>query len=293
MKKLILDLLFLCLIPWSGAAAQKVQNDGLVREIGPEWKSMYLISRDARYNAIEMVPNGYTLPHQGKGITENFKEVVLVEDYSGASKHSAEDTMNELAASDQKKCPGTMQLTVLARDESSVLYRWHSDPCGKAPEEAAICRVIVGHYSRYVLCYMAKVQELAPDVRDQWIKTFSNATFDSVTLSFDPAWMSVDVDEVVPFAMDKVLAALKPAMESHECRVTETAAEPIKCKRPKVKISFHEASGDESVTAVLEAKGDQTQVRITTDMRTYGPTKKNWSTPIFEGMLKNLQKGRP
>jgi hypothetical protein len=282
----------LCLIPWTSAAAQTVQNDGLVREIGPEWKSMYLISHDHRYNAIEMVPNGETLPHQRKGVTD-FKEVVLVEDYSGASKHSAEDTMNELPASDQKKCPGTMQLTVLAKDESSVLYRWHSDPCDKDPEEAAICRVIVGRYSRYVLCYMAKVHELAPEVRDQWIKRFSNATFDSVTLSFDPAWMSMDVDEVIPFAMDKVAAALKPAMESQECKVTETAAERIKCKRPIVKISFHEASGDESVTAVLEAKSDQTQVRITTDTRTYGATKKNWSTPIFEGMLKNLQKAQP
>jgi hypothetical protein len=292
MKKLILGLVFLGLIPWRGAAAQTVQNDGLVREIGPEWKSMYIISPDARYNAIEMVPKGQTLPHSAKGVTD-FKEVVLVEDFSGASKHSAEDTMNELAARDQKKCPGTIQLTVLAKDESSVLYRWHSDPCGKSPEEAAVCRVIVGRYSRYVLWYMAKVHELAPDVRDQWIKRFSNATFDSVTLSFDPAWMSVDVDEVVPFAMDKVAAALKPAMENQECKVAETAAERIKCKCPKVKISFHEASGDESVTAVLEAKGDQTEVRITTDMRTYGPTKKNWSTPIFEGMLKNLQTGQP
>ncbi|MGA2979896.1 MAG: hypothetical protein ABSD76_09925 [Terriglobales bacterium] len=287
MKKLILDLVFLGLIPWSGATGQTVQNEGFARALGPGWTSMYHISPDARYNGIRFVSDGDTF--------KDWKKTVYIESHSESSQISPEELLNrqEEKGKAQKGCSDKRQFLVIAKDETSVLVRWHRNACGNSQEEDAVTRVIIGKHSWYALSYIEKVHEMTPDTFAQWSKTFSDATFDSVTLSFDPAWMRVDVDEVVPFAMDKVLAALKPAMESQECKVTETTAERIKCKRPKVKISWREASGDESVEAVLEAKSDHTQVRITTDMRSDGSTKKNWSTPIFEGMLKNLQNAQP
>ncbi|MGO9403488.1 MAG: hypothetical protein ACLPVW_08465 [Terriglobales bacterium] len=289
MKRLILGLVLLGLIPWSGAAAQKVQNEGFARALGPEWTSMYLISRDARYHGLRFVSNGDTF--------KDWKKTVFIEDHIESSQLSPEELLNrqEEKGKPEKGCSDKRQFLVIAKDETSVLVRWHRNACGNSQEEDAVTRVIVGKHSWYALSYIEKVHEMAPDTLAQWSKTFSDATFDSVTGSFDPAWMSVDVDEFVPFAMDKVLAALKPAMEAQDCNVSSVDASRIECKRPRVSPTWTKGtSGGESVTATLEAKGDQTHVIITTGLGFYARlAKKNWSTPIFEGMLKNLQKNQP
>jgi len=103
------------------------------------------------------------------------------------------------------------------------------------------------------------------------------------------------VDEVIPFAMDKVAAALKSAMASENCNVTEEAAGRIECKRPRVYAnSKQNASGGESVTGVLEAQGNQTHVRITTGKGFYGRlVKSNYSVPIYEAMVKSLKTPQP
>jgi hypothetical protein len=287
MKGSIGILAFLCLNSWSGAAAQHVQNEGLVRTLGPEWKSMYEINRDLTYDAIELVRNGDTLT--------DWREEVRIEDSTEPSRLSPEETLKKLLAPVEKKCPGAMEWKVISRDESSVLYEMHTNPCRSVPEETEIGRVMLGKYSWYVLEYRARVHELAPDTRAQWIKTFSEASFDSVTSSFDSAWMSVDVDEAVPFAMDKVMAALKPAMEGQDCHVTAESADRIECRRPRGQTSAeHSGYGGESVTAVLEAQGGKTHVLITTGLGFYGRLgKRNYSTPIYEEMIRNLQKGQP
>jgi hypothetical protein len=276
------SLLFL-LVAWSGVDAQNVQNEGLVRELGPGWTSMYEISRDARYNAIELVPKGYNF--------HDWKEVVRISDFSGGGNHSAEDLLKEHQAVGEKRCPGTMHWSVVSSDATGVIYQWHSDPCGKVPEEDAVGRVILGKYSRYLLEYSARVHELTPETRAQWIKIFSDATFDSVTLSLDPEWMSVDVDEPVAYPMGKVMAALEIGMQTQNCKVTEKTADRIECKRPRVLSSSHSYDlGGESVTGVLVENGSQTQVRITTGKGFYGRlAKKNWSTPVFEAMMKELR----
>jgi hypothetical protein len=99
------------------------------------------------------------------------------------------------------------------------------------------------------------------------------------------------VDEVIPFEMSKVVAALKPAMESQNCNVKEATDGRIVCKRPRISATFKQsASGGESVTALLEAKGDQTHIHISTGKGFYGRlVKQNWSAPIYKQMVKNLQ----
>ncbi|MGH9746795.1 MAG: hypothetical protein ACRD59_11880 [Candidatus Acidiferrales bacterium] len=106
----------------------------------------------------------------------------------------------------------------------------------------------------------------------------------------NPTVGSKDMDEVIPFGMEAVAAALKPAMESFGCNVTEAKDKRIECKRPRG-YSERTGSGAEKVTATLEAKGDQTRVRIWTGKGFVGRIgKNNWSTPIYEEMMKNLQK---
>lgn len=103
------------------------------------------------------------------------------------------------------------------------------------------------------------------------------------------------VDEVIPFEISKVVPALKPAMESQNCNVMEATVSRIECKRPRVSATFkHPGSGGESVTAILEAKGDQTRVHISTGKGYYGRlVKQNWSVPIYQKMIESLQNAQP
>jgi hypothetical protein len=90
------------------------------------------------------------------------------------------------------------------------------------------------------------------------------------------------------------MAALETGMQTQNCHVTEKTAEQIECKRPRLMTASSPDLGGESVTAILEANGNQTHVRITTGKGFVGRlAKKNWSTPVFEAMLKSLQQTQP
>ena len=116
------------------------------------------------------------------------------------------------------------------------------------------------------------------------------ARLDSKTSALNPTANSKDVDETVAFQKDAVAAALKPAMESVGCKVTDENAKHIECKRDRG-YSDRTGNGGEKVTAELQAKGGQTRVRIRTYKGTLGRLeKKNWSTPIYQEMMKTLQK---
>lgn len=99
----------------------------------------------------------------------------------------------------------------------------------------------------------------------------------------DPTAGSHDEDEIVPFPIDQVRAALKPAMENCLCRVSKSNAGRLECARDLR--PSNAIGGSETVTAILEPQGHQTQVRIRT-ARGFG---KNWSTPIYREMLRILQ----
>jgi hypothetical protein len=112
---------------------------------------------------------------------------------------------------------------------------------------------------------------------------------DAKSSDLNPTAESKDMDEFVPFAMDKVMAALKPAMEAEGCNVKEEKANRILCKRSRGN-SERNGGGGEEVTATLEASGEQTRVRIVTGKGFAGrAVKKNWSTSIYKIMLERLQ----
>jgi len=284
MNRRNLAIAVLLLVACTAARAQKVQNEGLVRELGPGWTAMYEISKDARYNLIELIPHGYNF--------NNWTEVVRISDFTGASDRSAEDTLAEEQKAGERHCPGSMHWRVISKDEKGVMFQWHSDVCGRVPEEDAVGRLIVGRYSRYLLEYSARVHELTPETRAKWMKTFSDASFDFVTVCFDSEWMSVDVDESVAYPMDKVMDALEISMQTHNCHISEKTGERIECKRPRLLTGTQAYDlGGESVTGFLEAAGTATHIRITTGKGFYGRlAKKNWSTPIFEAMMTELQR---
>ena len=148
-----------------------------------------------------------------------------------------------------------------------------------------IAWIIFGKHNLFILHYVAKVPEPPPDTITKWIKTFEEATVASEAESVG----SLDVDNVIPFEMDKVMAALKPAMKSADCNVKEATANRGEC----------------SVRAIIPAtttmavkrncgvgnNGGKTRVQITTGKGFYGRLgKKDRSIPIDQLMIKSLEK---
>jgi hypothetical protein len=107
----------------------------------------------------------------------------------------------------------------------------------------------------------------------------------------DPTAESKDLDEVVNYSATAVIAALKPAMEGYGCKVAAEKENRIECQRPRNNGGQEiQGFGGEKVKAVIEKQGERTRVKIETDKGFYGKLrKKNWSTPVFKAMMKNLE----
>lgn len=107
--------------------------------------------------------------------------------------------------------------------------------------------------------------------------------------SDDPSKGSKDVDEVVPYAMDKVLQAAKLAVATYGCEVKKEKADSLECVRSR-HVGVFVGSGGEKVTIRLKSLGTETQVVVKTGKGFVGRLgKKNWSTPIFNELLNNLR----
>src|SRR5215510_14167618 len=74
---------------------------------------------------------------------------------------------------------------------------------------------------------------------------------------------SKDVDQVVPYPMDKVLEAFKLAMATYGCEVKKEKADSLECTRSR-HVGVFVGSGGEKVTVQLKPKGAETQAIVTT-----------------------------
>ncbi|MGB6828907.1 MAG: hypothetical protein WBE41_12750 [Terracidiphilus sp.] len=288
MKRLIIITCLLTLIMWGRNATSEAAKEGLDLKLGPEWQVAN--HANAGWNTIlEYVRAGDDI--------NRWKELVTIQKFIGTKQSSPEQELNLLKALREKECPGITEWNVIEKDESSILYEWHAKSCQSWPEQHEIARILLGNKVKYFLRYTVKAFEMTQEARTQWIQTFSSASISANPKvdPLDPNAKSSDVDESTPFAIDKVMAALKPAMESVNCNVKESYADRVECKRPRVDTDwrYHDVGG-ESVTAVLDAQGDQTRVRITTGKGIYGRLgKDDWSMPIYQEMMKRLQEAQP
>ena len=120
-------------------------------------------------------------------------------------------------------------------------------------------------------------------------------TFAVVTFAFgnqekdDPSKGSKDVDQTVAYPMDKVLEAAKLALATYGCSVKNEKLDYLECTRDR-HVGVFVGSGGEKVKVKLSAKGNETRVQIKTGKGFVGRVgKKNWSTPIFNEMMKILK----
>jgi hypothetical protein len=282
-KNLIQVAVTVSLILTAGARAPAAEGEVLQYSLSPDWH----VAHSAQEHGVVIME----FLRQGDDIT-NWKELFTYQNRGlGRGYRTPDESLNSLKELREKECPGATEWSVIEKDEHSILYEWQAKPCIGWPEQHEIARILCGKHNFFILRYTAKVNKLEPSTRTEWIKTLEAASVDSHYKSEG----SQDVDSVIPFETDKVMAALKPAMESVNCNVKETTANRILCKRPFVHASSQQAgSGGESVTAVVEAQGNQTHVRITTGKGFYGRLGKvNWSTPIYQQMIKILGQTQP
>jgi hypothetical protein len=107
----------------------------------------------------------------------------------------------------------------------------------------------------------------------------------------DPSKGSKDVDQTIAYPMPKVLDAARLAMATFGCdsKKDKEKADYLECTRDR-HVGVMVGSGGEKVTVKLSEKGSETRVEIKTGKGFVGRLgKKNWSTPIFNEMMKTLK----
>lgn len=166
MKPLLPVITFLFLLSAAGYAAHDPDNEALDFTLGPEWKVGNIASTRV-YTIKEFIRDGDDI--------NNWKELVTIQKFWETSKPSPEHVLNDLKRLKEKECPGATEWTVIDKNENSILYEWQEKPCLGWPDQHEIARILVGKYSQHFLRYTAKVHELAPETRAEWIKTLSGA----------------------------------------------------------------------------------------------------------------------
>ena len=168
MKKLLVLAAFVCFVSWVGAAAGDSQKEVLNFKIGDDWKIVSHSDR-GKVHSVTYIREGDDINH--------WKEIF---DYTigvrGRGTRPPEKELSVVEADLEKKWPGQTEWNVISQDENSILYERHTKWSAVTHEERSITRIIHGKYSWFMLTYTARVRDLAPDTRAQWIKTFSDAT---------------------------------------------------------------------------------------------------------------------
>lgn len=194
----------------------------------------------------------------------NWKELFTYQDFKpDKDKRVPADWLEKVKALRETECPGATVWNVIQQDESSILYEWQAAPCAGWPEQHEIARIFYGKYNVFILHYAAKVHELDAAKRKEWIDIMEDAYLFSG---------SGIADVLLPSTMDRVVAALKLAMQSQGCDVTNAAPDGVECKRPQGK-----------VIAFLKAEGSLTRMDL------YGRfNEQDFSVPLCEAIKKNL-----
>jgi hypothetical protein len=98
-----------------------------------------------------------------------------------------------------------------------------------------------------------------------------------------------DVDLTIAYPMAKVLDAAKQALAAYGCNVKNEKPDYLECTRDR-HVGVMVGSGGEKITVQLIAKSSETRVEVKTGKGFVGRLgKRNWSTPVFEEMMKTLK----
>ncbi len=170
MNKMMRVVASLCLILSAGGGAPKDKNEGLNFQMEPGWKVGNSAKGPNHSSIIEYIREGDDI--------NNWRELVTIQSVrkSRAAPSSPDEMLKVLKAIREKDCPSSTEWNVIDKNENSILFEWQAKPCLGWPEQHEIEKIIDGKHSCFVLHYVAKVYQLPPDTRTQWIKRFAMAT---------------------------------------------------------------------------------------------------------------------
>lgn len=124
------------------------------------------------YGITEYVRKGETV--------ENWTELITSQSFaspkSSDSRMSPEDKLEELKQIREKHCPGSTDWNIIDKNEKRILYEGKIGPCLGWPNQHEIALLIYGKYNLFRIAYGAKVIELRPEIRAEWIETLLEAT---------------------------------------------------------------------------------------------------------------------
>jgi hypothetical protein len=165
-----LALAFLAVLAGTRLSAVNHQDD-LALKLPPGWKvGNSAEDRRTQVQAMELIKDGDDI--------RNWKE--LLTEFSGPPPHhvrKAEDMLDDLKAVREKACPNSTSWNVIGKDEDSITYEVHDQPCNGWPEEIEIGKFLLGKKTFYAIRYDRKVKELAADERDTWLKWLGDIQF--------------------------------------------------------------------------------------------------------------------
>ncbi len=158
-----------CLVFLAGCAAFQTKTEH-VGVFGIPWT--------AKLGHHAEVPNQLSIDEfirEGDDIN-NWQELLTIANSSKSwGGSSPEDALNNLKVIRERGCPGQTKWSIIKKDENSVLYEWQARPCLGWPDQHEIAIIIDGQYNRFRIAYTAKMYQLPPDRRNQWINVISSA----------------------------------------------------------------------------------------------------------------------
>lgn len=105
---------------------------------------------------------------------QNWTELLTVFTFPPKYLLSPDITMKFLKAKIEKRCQNVVW-NVIQREEKKVLFEWKITDCSAHPDQHEVALLIYGKWTVFKISYVEKVKELTPEVRDKWIKAFSEA----------------------------------------------------------------------------------------------------------------------
>lgn len=144
------------------------QSEEIHFELEPGWIIGSSKEQPNLYSITEFIREGDSL--------KNWHELVTIQDFNLKSGIGSPEAMfNHLKVLREEECPGSTIWNEIQKDEKSILYEWQAKPCLGFPEQHEIARMVDGKFNRFLIRYTAKVYQLEPKRREQWIERFSHA----------------------------------------------------------------------------------------------------------------------
>ncbi|MFX0204265.1 MAG: hypothetical protein ACFFCW_49845 [Candidatus Hodarchaeota archaeon] len=168
MKKMGLKLLVLVIIGFmSGCATLPRQAENL-RFSRP--------NKEHKYAKTFTLKEGYLtrFVYEGKSIDDWTEALEAFNTLRKNYPPTLEGAYNFLIERRKKNCPES-SFNVISKDSSSILYEIKTTNCPPHSDENSITRILYGNTNAFVLIYTNKIKSIPKEIRDEWIKIFSEA----------------------------------------------------------------------------------------------------------------------